>query len=120
MNRLIRRDHHEVFDSILPGDGGEIVCSKDVVLDRFKKMRLHERNVLVRRGVENQGRRVLSEYLSKALHILDIADFRAKHEIRKGLPHLILQVKQGRFGELECHQRRGTKARDLAAQLRSY
>src|SRR2546423_1747305 len=95
MDGFVRRDHHEVFDAILPGDGGEIVCSKDVVLDRLKKMRLHQRNVLVRGGMKDQRRRVLSEYLSQALHILDIADLRPESELREGLPHLILQMKQG-------------------------
>jgi hypothetical protein len=48
---LIGGDHDEVRDPVLGGGYGQVVCAEDVVLDGLEDVRLHQRDVLVGRGV---------------------------------------------------------------------
>ena len=75
-NRLISGDEHKTLDAVRQRGLNDIVRSKYIVRDGFDNICLHQRNMLVRRGVKDNLWLVLLKNLSKAFGIADISDDR--------------------------------------------
>src|SRR5205823_7825052 len=97
------------------GDGAR---GDDVVAHGLEWVRLDERHVLVRRGVEDDGRLVLLEHLAP-----ERAPVAYVEQLRNGrrevalADELALDLEQRRFGDVDEDEPRRADACDLAAQL---
>ena len=63
IHRLVGGDQDEALDAVLASACGEDPGADDVVLDRLARVRLHQRHVLVRGGVEDEVRRYCANTL---------------------------------------------------------
>ena len=80
-------------------------------------VRLHQRDVLVRRRVEDDAGAVLVEDLPELDGVLHVADDGRCGEAPVA-DELALDLEQRRLGVVEQHELRRADARDLAAELR--
>src|SRR5450755_883976 len=114
---LVRRDHDKVFRVAATGCQGDVQSPEDIVLDRFKQVRLHHRHVLVSRRVIHRRWMVTVEDFGQALRVLDASKFRAEPNQRKGTRHLLVQMKERRLGYFKADDRCGPEASNLTAKL---
>ncbi len=62
IDRLVRRDEKHFFHAVASRQPRDVQRSSGVDAHRFPRVHLHQRDVLVRRGVKHQSRRVQPEY----------------------------------------------------------
>lgn len=70
----------------------DVVRAEDVILDRLKRRRLHERHVLMRRRVAHEIRPVTVKDLHDALTVAHGADEHDQIQLRMRAPQLHLDV----------------------------
>ena len=91
-----------------------------VVAHRLERMRLQHRDVLVRRGVEDDGRLVLLEDLApERLSVLDVDELRQRGGEAALADELALDLEERPLGVVDEDQPRRAHPRDLAAELRA-
>ena len=80
---------------------------------------LHQRNMLVGRGVEHDPGTVRRKRLGHARRVLDIADDAVQRDMRVLPGEFLLHAIERKLVVLKQHQLRRFEARDLPAQLRT-
>ena len=83
MHRLIGGNHYEVGDAVLLGQAQQIPRAQHVVGDRLLGISLHERNVFVRRRVEDHLRAEPGKDLPQPRLIADVGDGGRERQVRK-------------------------------------
>src|SRR5579859_6103369 len=96
-----------------------VESSEDIVLDGFENVPLHQGNMLVGGGVEDDGGLILAHQVGQAGGVLNTADFGVESEVGEGLADLALQMKNRRFRDIETDQRGRGETRHLAADFRA-
>ncbi len=120
IHRLVGRDEHEFLRprGLRRARGDE--RRQGVVRHRLEGVvLLHQRHVLVGRGVEHDLRRVAREYLLHAPRVLRVADRCRDRHAGQAVAELLLYRVQREFGDVEEHDPRRREARDLARELRA-
>ena len=123
VNGLVRRDEDELAGSVLMRAVEDIFRAGDVVLHRLGLVVLHERNVLVRRGVEHDVRPVLAEHGVKEAAVLDVGD--AVYDLRLALkkPGVLVedldQVVDGKLAPAHGDELLDVELQQLPAYLRA-
>ena len=114
---LVRRDEDEALRAELDGDVGDRARDERVVAHRLERVRLHERHVLVRGGVEDDGRAVLLEDLAHLRRVARVGE-NGSRGVEVALVHeLALDLEQARLAVVDEHEPGRAHARDLAAEL---
>ncbi len=116
---LVGRDQDEALDARLAGDARHQPRGERVVAHRLDRVELHEPDVLVGGGVEDDGRAVLGEDLAHPLALLAVGEDRGE---RRGMDvavvlELALDAEEVVLGVVEQDQPARRDARDLAAEL---
>src|ERR1700722_5970729 len=96
---------------------GHVVASKNVVFDGLKYMSLHQRNVLVSRGMVNHRWLVVLKDFVQAIAILNASNLRIKGNKRKGLTHFVFDFEQRGFRNIKSDNSGRLKTGDLPAKL---
>ena len=76
---LVGRDEHERADAELARDARHQPRRERVVAHRLDRVGLHQPDVLVGGGVEDDGRAVLGEHLAHPLALLAVGEHRGEH-----------------------------------------
>ena len=116
---LVGRDEHEPLRAVLDRGVREDACRERVVADGLERVRLHHRDVLVGRRMEDDARAVLVEHLPQLRRVLHVADHRGRGEEAAVADELPLDLEQRGLGVVEEHELRRCDPGDLAAELRS-
>lgn len=74
VDSLVCRELDEPLHAVLGGGGQQVLGAKDVVLDGLGGADLHQRHMLVRRRVKDDGRLIGVEHLVQSCFIADGAD----------------------------------------------
>ena len=115
---LVGRDQHEPLDVELGRQLRDGARADDVVPYRLEGMRLHQRHVLVRGGVEDDRGPVLLEDLApERLPVLDVDELRHRGREVALVDELALDVEQRRLGVVDEDQPRRIDTGDLTAEL---
>ena len=114
---LVGRDEHEPLRPELDRHVGDDARAERVVAHRLDRVRLHQRDVLVRRRVEHDTRAVLVEDLAHLDDVLDVTHHGCRCSEPTVADELALDLEERRLGVVHEHELRGLEARDLAAQL---
>ena len=114
---LVGGDQHEPLDAVGRGGLGHLVGAEDVVLDGLVGAVLHQGDMLVGRGVEDQLRSVGIQHIVHAGGVPDGAD--EGHQIQVGITplELHLDVVGVVLVDVEDDELLGVGLGDLAAQL---
>ena len=117
IHRLVRGDQHKGLHPVPVRRLRHMICTKHVVLDRLVGAVLHQRHVLVGRGVIDNVGAVL---VKKQFHLLPVPhgpdqDHQIQHRIF--MPQLLLDGVGIIFINIKNDQLSGTAGGDLAAQL---
>src|ERR1700722_19312667 len=99
---------------------GHVVASKNVVFDGLKYVSLHQRNVLVSRGMVNHRRFVVLKDFVQAIAILNASDLRIEGNKRKGLTHFAFNFKQRGLCDFKSNDSSRLKTGDLPAKFEPY
>ena len=75
---LVGRDEHEARDAVLAGDPRDQARGERVVAHRLDRVALHQPDVLVGGGVEDDRRAVLGEHLAHPLALLAVREHRGE------------------------------------------
>ena len=89
---LVRRDEDKALRAEAIRRLRDVVRAEDVILDRLKRRRLHERHVLMRRRVAHEIRPVTVKDLHDALTVAHGADEHDQIQLRMRAPQLHLDV----------------------------
>ena len=116
IDRLVRRDEHEPLDAALRRDLGQALRREHVVAHGLDRVRLDQRDVLVGRAVEHDGRAELVEDLP---HRGGVRNVRENGNGRVELPadELPVDVDERRLGVVHEDHARGRDRDDLPADL---
>ena len=104
-------------DAVLAGDRRQRAGGERVVAHRLDRVVLHQRDVLVRGGVEDDLRAVLGEHLGHALGVLAVGQHGDRAEDVALADELALDLEQVRLAVVDQHEPARVHARDLAAEL---
>src|SRR3954468_19405985 len=96
-----------------------VVSTKNIVLDCLEDVALHERHMLVRRGVVDDGGLIFRDHFRYTGAVLDTSDLGMKEDVRVEIGHLPVEIEQTGFGNFKCHYGGGLETSHLAAELRS-
>ncbi len=117
VERLVGRDQHEPLGAELDRDVGDDARAEHVVAHRLERVRLDQRHVLVRRGVEDDRGAVALEDLTHPVAIADVGEYgHARGELAL-VDELALDVEEGAFALVDEDDPLRVGARDLAAEL---
>ena len=116
---LVGRDQHEAADAVAVGRFGDDLGADHVVAETFAQLRLQQRHVLVRRGVEHDLRPRAREHALAHGDIAAIAEHGIDQHVREFAAQFLLDAIEIEFGDFEHGQRFGAEPRDLPAQLRA-
>ena len=115
---FVGRELHKTLDAVLGRRGEQVFGAKDVVFDGLGGADLHQRHMLMRRGVEDDRRVVGLEHFVQALDVADGAYQRDDRRVGAVLvAQLGLQLIGAVFVDVEDQQPARLVAHDLAAQL---
>src|SRR6185312_11360276 len=103
MYSLVRRDHHELANSILGCGTHHVVSTENIVQHRLEEVFFHHGNVLVSSSMKGDGWPVMRKDLRQSGRILNAADFRNEPDFRIAASHLLIEMEQSRFGNLKSH-----------------
>ena len=117
---LVRGELHQPLNAVFGGGGEQVERAKDVVFHRLGAAFLHQRHVLVRGGVEDDGGFVfLKDGVQPAL-VADGADAHEDGAVRPVvLFQLAFQLVGAVFVNVEDDEQFGAKAHHLPADLRA-
>src|SRR3954468_14301890 len=116
---LVGRDEHDPRDARLARHARHQARRERVVAHRLDRVELHQRDVLVRRRVEDDRRSVLGEDLAHPLALLAVSEHRGEHgrmDVAVVL-ELALDAEEVLLGVVDQDEPPRCDARDLAAQL---
>ena len=116
---LVGRDENEALRAELDRDLGDRPRAERVVAHRLERIRLHHRDVLVRRRVEDDTRAVLVEDLAHLDAVLHVADDRGGGVKPALVDELALDLEQRRLSVVDEDDPRRPDARDLPTELRA-
>ena len=114
---LVGRDEDEAVGAELDRDLGDGARRERVVAHRLDGVRLDQRHVLVRRGVEDDGGTVGLEDLAHLGPVLHVREHGQRGREAALVHELPLDLEQRRLRVIDEHEARRADARDLAAQL---
>ena len=118
VDRLVGGDQDEPLDLELRGELRDDLRGDDVVANRRKWMRVHQRDVLVRRCVEHDRRPVLLEHLAphrlRVLHVDQLGNRCGEVAL---VDELALDLEERRLGVVDEDQAGRADTRDLPAEL---
>ena len=100
---LVGRDEHEARRAVLDGDVGDHACRQRVVAHGLERVRLQERDVLVRGRVEDDLRPVALEDLAHLRAVAAVAENRGDGREVTLADELALDVEERRLGLLDEH-----------------
>ena len=78
---LIGRDHHEALDAVLLAEVDQILRAEDVIMHRLDAVLFHQRNVLVRGGVDDDLRVIALKNAHQGRLLRDGADLDLKVQL---------------------------------------
>ena len=114
---LVGRDEHEDLGAGLGSDLGERPRGERVVAHRLERVRLHQRHVLVRGGVEDDRGPVALEDAPHLGAVLDVADHRHDGREVALVDQLPLDLEQRRLRVVDDDQPLAADLGDLPAEL---
>ena len=114
---FIRRDLHEDVRAVLVRTAGDVERAEDVVFDGLVGACLHERNVFVRRRVEDDLRPVLCKDVLYLAAVAHAADEHQQVEPRHIVQKFLLDVVGVVLVDVEDDELFGSMGRDLTAEL---
>ena len=117
IHRLVSGDENEFFGMEAISGRGHVQRAKDVILDRLVRADLHQRHVLVRRGMEHDVRPILSEDHIHAVFVADGADHNGQVKVRIIPQKLLLDIIGVILIDLKDHKLLRLVLRDLPAEL---
>ena len=94
-----------------------VLRSKHVVEDRLGDIGLHQRHVLVRRGVKHGVRRGAADHPRQSITITDVRDDRFDGDVREGSAQLLKQLEDRVLASPEGDDAPRLEARQLPTQL---
>src|SRR5690625_366358 len=110
---LVCRDVHEVRHPVLPRQVHEVAAADHVVEDRFFRVQLHERHVLVRRGMEHDVGPQPPEDVVEPGTVLDGADHAVVGDVGPVAVEFPLERIDGVFTVPEQHEAFRVEPADL-------
>ena len=119
VDRLVGRDEHEAPRAELDRRLRDDARGEDVVPDRLERVRLQQRDVLVRSRVEDDRGLVALEDLAHLRPALAVAEHRHRRCEAALVHELALDLEQARLPLLDEHEPLGAEPCDLAAELRA-
>ncbi len=114
---LVRRHEDEALRPELDGDIRDGARHQRVVADGLHRVRLDEGHVLVRGGMEDDGRAVLLEDLSHLGRIAGVGEHRRRRVEAALVDELALDLEEPRLRVVDEDEPRGADAGDLATEL---
>src|SRR5690606_27901600 len=99
------------------GRFGHVSRPKNIACDRLVRMGLHQRNVLVRRGMENDMRFIRPKHAIHLGPVADISNNRRDKHIRKPLCKLLLDLEDTVFTMSDHTQLFASQGAYLPAQF---
>ena len=126
VHRLVGRDHDEFIGAGLRGNFGQVAGAKHIHPDGFEGVGLHERYMLVGRGMVNEVGLHRSDKRPDALLTAHIGDHVleahllmvfATLQLLFKFGEILLQFKQGRFGLVDQHYPPWIKIEQLPRKL---
>ena len=121
IDRLVGGDHHEPLCAVFLGALGDVICAENVVAHRLFGAVLHQRDVLMRRRVDDDFRFELVEHLIQRRFIAnrtDAQDDRVLDNLAVLVFQLGEQVIHVVFADVVQHQLFGDERHHLPAHLR--
>ena len=118
-NRLVGGDEDEALHPVLGGQLGEDPGAEDVVPHGFERVRLHQRDVLVGGGVEDDRRLVALEEAADLAGILDVGERRHRGRVVALALKLALDGDEGVLGVVDEDDLPRAERGDLAAEFRA-
>ncbi len=120
IHRLVGRDQHDLGRAVRLRSTGYGNSREHIVAHCLERVFiLHQRHVLVSRGVKHDVGPIAREQLAHARLVFRIADDRTHGERRTTIRELLRDRIEGKLGELEKHQTRRREAGNLPAKLRA-
>ena len=116
---LVRGDEHEALRAELDGDVGNGARDEGVVADGLERVRLHERHVLVGRGMEDDRGPVLLEDLPHLRRVAGIREDGGRRVEVALVDELALDLEEARLAVVDEHEPGRAHPCDLPAQLGS-
>ena len=116
---LVRRNHHHLLHAVANATVRHVARSDDVDQHRFAGILLHERHVLVGRGMEYHLGPIGTEDEIQPFRNPHVADHGDEFQIGKTILHFEAYLVHRRLGVVEQDQLPDAERRQLAAQLRS-
>ena len=114
---LVRGDEDEALRAELDGDVGDRPRDERVVANGFERVRLHQWDVLVRGGVEDDRRPVLLEDLSQLRRVPCVGEHcRGRVEVAL-VDQLALDLEEARLTVVDKHEPCRLHAGNLTAEL---
>ena len=119
VDRLVGGDEDEIADAEFRGQVGQALRAADVVLDRLADIGLHQRDVLVGGGVEDDLRLVFLEELPHSRLVGDAGDAGVERRGGVGGQELPLDLEDAVLAAADEHEFAGIEPHDLAADFRA-
>ena len=117
---LVRGELHQPLNAVFGGGGEQVERAKDVVFHRLGAAFLHQRHVLVRGGVEDDGGVKFRKQRVQFALVADGADAHEDGAVRPvALPELAFQLVGAVFVDVEDDEQFRLKAHHLPADLRA-
>lgn len=114
---LVGGDHHHLLDAVFNALVGDVAGAGDVHEHGFARVLLHQRDVLVRRGVEDDLRMILPEDAVQARKHSDVPDDGDEVQMREPLLQLQAEVVHRGLGIVKENHLPDFEARQLTDQL---
>ena len=119
VNRLVGRNHDESFGPMATGGFRHCFRTEHIVLHRFRRLRFHQRHMLVGCGMEYNLRPKTFEYLADSHGIAHIGNDRRCEQFRIFAPQFLVNFVNAVFTFTEQQESRRRLLGNLPAQFRS-
>lgn len=117
VDRLVCGDHEHLFHVVLEAEVGDVAGADDVDEDALAGVFLHEWDVLVGGGVEDNLGAVLLKDVADAVLDADVTDDGDEVEVREGLLKVEAEVVERCLGVVEKDELADAEGGDLGDQL---
>jgi hypothetical protein len=117
VDRLVGRNQHEGGHAVALGKFAEQTGAEDIVADGLGRLPLHQVDVLVGGGVEDDFRTVTGEDRLHPRQIEDVRDQREGGAAKAGVVEFLLNQEQGGLGLLDQQQLAGIQRGELPAEF---
>src|SRR5690606_5464005 len=116
---LVRRYQNEIFCTEFARKPAKPARGKNVVLNGFGRVLLHQRHVFVRRRVKNNVRPKAFEYLAHTRFVGDIGDQRNKRNVLERSGYFAFDAEKEKLRPFDQQKFFGLEIEDLADELRT-